>query len=116
MMDWRHSLDQKWATLHFGQVKMETKGDQHIFEVQVCLHGLDPKTVRVELYANGIKGSSPVQQEMTLLHPLADEAGSYIYGATAPAIRSATDYTTRVLPNCNGMAIPLEDQRILWQR
>jgi starch phosphorylase len=27
----------------FGQVKVETKGDQHIFEVQVCLHGLDPR-------------------------------------------------------------------------
>jgi hypothetical protein len=58
----------EWAALHFGAVKVETKGEQHIFEVQVCIHGLDPKAVRVELYADGVKGSSPVRQEMTLLH------------------------------------------------
>jgi starch phosphorylase len=114
-VDWRHSLDQKWATLHFGQVKVEAKGEQLIFEVQVCLHGLDPKTVRVELYANGIKGNPPVRQEMTLLHPLADEAGSYIYSATVSATRPSADYTARVLPHYEGVAIPLEDSRILWQ-
>jgi starch phosphorylase len=97
-------------------VKVETKGEQYIFEIQVCLHGLDPKTVRAELYADGTKGNSPMRQEMTLLHPLADEAGSYIYSAMVPATRPATDYTLRVLPNFNGVAIPLEDPRILWQR
>ena len=108
-------LDQKWATLHFGQVKVETKGEQLIFEAQVCLQGLDPKAVRVELYANGIKGSSVVRQEMTLLHPLADESGGYIYSATVPATRPQSDYTARVLPHYEGVAIPLEDSRILWQ-
>jgi starch phosphorylase len=114
-VDWRHNLDQKWATLHFGQVKVETKGDQQIFEIQVCLHGLDPKTVRVELFADGFKGNPPVRQEMTLLHPLADETGSYIYGATVSASRPQADYTARVLPHYEGVAIPLEDARILWQ-
>jgi starch phosphorylase len=116
MVDWRHSLDQKWATLHFGQVKVENKSDQYIFEIQVCLHGLDPKAVRVELHADGIKGNSPVRQEMTLLHPLTDESGSYIYSATVPATRPPADYTARVLPHYDGVAIPLEDPRILWQR
>ena len=116
ILDWRHGLDQKWAALHFGPVKVETKGGQQIFEAQVCLHGLDPKTVRVELYADGRKESAPVHQEMTLLHPLADEAGSYIYSATVPANRSPADFTARVLPHYDGVAMPLEDPRILWQR
>jgi starch phosphorylase len=116
MVDWRHTLDQKWAALHFGSIKIETKGDQHIIEVQVCLHGLDPKTVRVELFADGINGGNPVRQEMTLLHPLADETGSYIYSATVSATRSPADYTARVLPHYDGVAMPLEDSRILWQR
>ena len=114
MVDWQHNLNQNWAALHFGQVMVETKGEQHLFEAQVCLHGLDPKSVRVELYADAIKGNSPVHQEMTRLHPLADEAGSYIYSATVPAIRPAGDYTARVLPHYEGIAIPLEDSRILW--
>jgi starch phosphorylase len=96
-------------------VKIETKGGQHIFEVQVCLQGLDPKTVRVELYADGINGNSPVRQAMTLLHSLADESGSYIYSATMSATRPSLDYTARMLPHYDGVAIPLEDARILWQ-
>ena len=64
MVDWQHGLEQKWATLHFGEVKVETRGEQHVFEVQVCLDDLDPKAVRVELYADGVKGGAPVRQEM----------------------------------------------------
>jgi starch phosphorylase len=116
MVDWRHNLDQKWASLHFGQAKVESKGDQHIFEVQVCLHGLDPKAVRVELYADGINGSSPVRDEMKPLHSLADESGSYIYSANVSGTRTPADYTARVVSQGNGVAIPFEDPRILWQR
>jgi len=116
MVDWRHSLEQRWAALHFGAVKVETRSGQHIIEVQVGLHGLDPKAVRVELYADGIKGSPPVRQEMTCLHPLSDESGGYVYSATVTAARPPADYTARVMPRCDGVAIPLEDPRILWQR
>ena len=58
MVDWWQSLEQKWATLHFGEVKVETRGEQHVFEVQVYLNDLDPKAVRVELYADGVMGLS----------------------------------------------------------
>jgi len=57
-----------------------------------------------------------VRQEMTCLHPLADESGGYIYSATVLATRPPTDYTARVMPRCDGVTIPLEDPRILWQR
>jgi starch phosphorylase len=116
ILDWRRSLEEKWASLHFGAVKVETRGGQHIFEIQVCLNGLDPKTVRVELYADGINGGPPVRQEMTGLRPLPDELGAYIYTATVAAARPSADYTARVIPHCHGVAIPLEDPRILWQR
>jgi len=116
MVDWRHNLDQKWGTLNFGAVKVETRDGKHIIEVQVSLHGLDPKAVRVELFADGIKENLLVRQEMTQLHPLADESGGYVYSATVSATRPPTDYTVRVMPHCDGVAIPLEDARILWQR
>jgi starch phosphorylase len=64
MVDWQHGLEQKWAMLRFGEVKLETKYKQHVFEVQLHLNDLDPKGVRVELYADGVMGSAPVQQEM----------------------------------------------------
>jgi len=54
VVKWQHALDEKWATLHFGEVKVETRGEQHVYEVQVGLHDLDPKAVRVESYAAGV--------------------------------------------------------------
>jgi starch phosphorylase len=32
------------------------------------------------------------------------------------AARPSADYTARVIPHYDGVAIPLEDARILWQR
>jgi glycogen phosphorylase len=116
VVDWQHTVEQKWATLHFGEVKIETNGKQHLFEVQVYLNDLDPKAVCVELYADGVNNGSPMRQEMTLLRPLAGARGGYVYRSAVSAARPAADYTARVIPHCDGVAIPLEDARILWQR
>jgi starch phosphorylase len=116
MVDWRHDLDQKWGALHLDSVKVATSDGKYTVDIKACLHGLDPKAVRVELYADGIKDSPPVRQEMTCPHPLADESGGYVFSATVSAVRPATDYTARVLPRFDGVSVPLEDTRILWQR
>ena len=116
MVDWRHRLEQKWAMLCFGEVKVQARGEQHVFEVQVCLNDLDPTAVRVELYADGVTGSVPVRQEMKLVRQLAGASGSYVYSVAVSAARPPADYTARVIPHCDGVAIPLEDARILWQR
>jgi glycogen phosphorylase len=114
--DWRHSLEQKWAALHFGEVKVKTEGKQHVFEVQVYLNDLDPMAAQVELYADGVNGGSPMRQEMKRDRQLAGASGGYIYSAAVSAARPPADYTARVIPHCDGVAIPLEDARILWQR
>jgi len=116
MVDWKHSLEQKWATLHFGEVKVETHGDQHTFEVQVSLNGLDPQAVRVELYADGIKGADFVREVMKCARSLPDASRCCLFHATVPNTRPATDYTPRVIPQRSGVAVPLESGRILWQR
>jgi starch phosphorylase len=114
--NWQHTLEQKWATLRFGKVKVETDGEQHVFDVQVYLNGLDPTAVRVELYADGVNGGAPVRQEMTLVRRLAGGANGYLYRAPVPATRPAADHTARIIPHCPGVAVPLEAPRILWQR
>jgi starch phosphorylase len=116
IVEWKHDLDRQWSALRFGEVKVETTGDQHIFEVEVFLHELDPREVRVELYADGTDGADAVRQEMTQMCPMAGTPGGYVYRATAAAARPATDYTARVLPYRDGVKIPLEQARILWQR
>jgi glycogen phosphorylase len=116
VVDWQHGLEQKWTTLHFGEVGVETRGAQHVFEVPVCLNDIDPEAVRVELYANGVMGSAPLRQEMKRVRQLTGASGGYVYGAAVSAARPPVDYTARVIPHCDGVAIPLEDARILWQR
>jgi starch phosphorylase len=116
VVNWQHTLEQQWATLRFGEVKLETKGKQHVCEVQVYLNDLDPKAVRVELYADGMNGAAPVQQEMKRVRQLAGASGGYVYSAAVSAARPPADYTPRVIPHCDGVAIPLEDAHILWQR
>ena len=116
MVEWRHALDQKWDTLKFGEVKVETRDGKHVFEIHIGMHGLNPQAVRVELYADGINGIPPLRQEMTLLNPFPDESGGYVYSATVSKSRPPTDYTARIIPRCDGVAVPLEDSRILWQR
>ncbi len=115
VVKWRRDLGEKWATLHFGEAKTETDEKQHIFEVDVCFNGLDPSAVRVELYADGINGGSPERHEMKPVSR-ARRAGDCSFRATVPATRPASDYTARVIPKMDGVAIPLEAAQILWQR
>jgi starch phosphorylase len=116
VVDWRHALEKEWPALRFGEVKVETDGVQHVFEVQVYLHDLDPHAARVELYADGVDGDGPVRQEMARGRQLAGAARGYAYRARVPATRPAADYTARVIPHDTGVAVPLEAARILWQR
>jgi starch phosphorylase len=116
MVNWRHELEQKWTALRFGEVQHDTDGKQHVFEVQAYLDDLDPETVRVELYANGINGAAPERVEMKRVRQLVGATNGHAYRAEVPATRPTSDYTARLIPHYPGVAIPLEANRILWQR
>jgi starch phosphorylase len=91
IVTWQRTLDRKWTALHFGDVKRETDGAQHAFEVQVNLGDLDPQAVRLELYADGAMGGDPTRQEMQRVGPVAGTAGGFVYRAVSAA-RPVTDY------------------------
>ena len=59
-------------------------------------------------------GDGPVRPEMERTRQV--DGSGYAYRATVPAIRPATDYTARVIPQRAGVAVPMEAARILWQR
>ncbi len=82
--------------------------------LQVYLNDLDPQAVRVELYADGVMGSAPVRQEMKRIRR--PHSGGYVYSAAVSAARPPADYTARVIPHFDGVAVPLEVGPILWQR
>jgi starch phosphorylase len=114
--DWDRVLEKEWPALRFGEIKVETNADQDVFEVQVYLNDLDPNTVRIELYADGVNGGDPMRQEMKRLRQMDEAARGYVYGAQVPATRPPKDYTARVIPFFSGVAVPLEAPQILWQR
>ena len=114
--DWQHDLHRQWGKLRFGDMKVKTEVGRHAFEVQVYLAEIDPNEVCIELYADGIAGGAPVQQEMQPVLRLAGAPGNYVYSASVSAARPPADYTARIVPCFNGVAIPLEEARILWQR
>ncbi|MGA2111116.1 MAG: alpha-glucan family phosphorylase [Anaerolineales bacterium] len=115
LVKWQRSVEQNWAKVFFGEVRIATDEEKHVFDIPVYLGGLNPNAVRVELYAEGANGRPAVRQEMSRGQPL-EEANGYLYTAQVAATRPAGDYTARVIPSCSGVAVPLECANILWQR
>jgi glycogen phosphorylase len=116
IVDWQHSLERRWDSLHFCELKVETLGEQHLFEIQLNLNGLDSAAFRVDLYVDGANGSAAVRQEMQRVDQGAAGADCHVYRTAVPASRPAADYTARAIPRFPGVAVPLESSRILWQR
>ena len=115
LVDGRRRLEQGWAGLAFGPVRVETRDGQHFIEVQVRLGPLDPESVRIELYAMGVGDGPPERQEMRRagLPPSPD---GLLYRAAVPAVRPAGDYTARAMARAAAATLPLEDPLIRWQR
>jgi starch phosphorylase len=117
IVDWRRELEQKWSNIHLREVKAETRGDQHVFEVHIELDDLDPGLVRLELCSDGITDHKTVIQGMRQMKRPKGDRNWYMYEASVSADRAIADYTARVIPNLDGnLACPLEAAQILWYR
>ena len=92
------------------------EGDRNGIAVEVFLGGVDPNSVRVELYADGLDGRGAEIEEMKRGRQLEGDGGGIVYGASVSMERPAMDYTARVTPICDGLAVPLEAPWILWQK
>ena len=114
LLKWQRDITTRWGKLRFGAVKVETRGAEHAFEVQLYLGDLDPDTVRVEVYADPRNGDHPVRQPMARAPEVA--SGYHLYSVSVPANRPASDYTPRAIPFRVGASVPLEATQILWQR
>ncbi|MBP1763460.1 MAG: alpha-glucan phosphorylase [Firmicutes bacterium] len=113
--EWKRFVEENWSSVRFGEVKVATSDNNHVFTIQLYLNEFPSQSVRVELFAEGFNGYNPGRYEMELAFPLEGALGGYVYRATIPALRSAGDYTVRVMPYHSGVAIPLEVPKILWQ-
>ncbi len=116
ILQWRRALEEAWSKLRFDKVKIETAGEQHVFEIQVYLAGLNPNDVAVELFANSAGADKPpICEPMTRVRQLVGMSSGFLYSAAVPALRPASNYTPRIIPHREGVAVPLEAPQILWQ-
>jgi len=115
ILDWQRQLERYWDRLRFGELKTQTSARGHAFEIEVTLAELAPDSVAVELYADAMGHGDAERYPMTRAAQ-ATSAGVYRYSGSVPATRPHTDYTPRLRPQFDGVAIPLEAGRILWQR
>jgi starch phosphorylase len=116
LVDWRRALDRNWSKLRFGAVEVQAAGDEQVIQAHVHLGELDPDSVRVELYAEGVNGGAAERREMLRAPQPAGATDDFAYRAQWRATRPAADYTVRVIPHFEGVAVPLEAAHILWQR
>ena len=116
ILEWRRRLDRSWGTLRFGPMKIETSAQGRVFEVEVTLGEVEPDSVRVQLYAEPVGDAEAELYPMTRARPAAGAGGACVYSAAVPGRRPQTDYTPRLIPYLEGVAIPLEACHILWQR
>jgi starch phosphorylase len=121
-LTWQEEIARHWNDVHFGALTGTEQDGELIFETELDLGGLDPGSVRVELYAGPQDGKPAFRQEM---HPTAVPgsgtapglgSGLYLYSTQTPATRGAAgDFTPRVLPY-HALALPTEIRRITWQK
>jgi glycogen phosphorylase len=111
---WRRMLEHAWPGVAFGEVRVTSEDDRHVFDVDVVLGALDPDAVRVELYADGADGQPAERVEMTRARALDGMAGGFAFRATVASRRPASDFTPRVLPYHPDASIPLEAPWIRW--
>jgi len=116
IVDQIDALEQKWSSMFFGKVKFKTIGKMHEFDVPVFFNDLDPDTIQIELFANGINGEVPIVQKMKRGFRTDDGSNGYHFHVSVDASRPASDYTARAVPHLLNVSVPLEVSRILWQR
>jgi len=115
MNDSIKSLNEKWDSIHFGELKVDTLNNQHLFQVQIYFNDVNPDNVQVELYSDEINGEAQIVQIMNRGNNLEGESNAYQYSASVSGHRSALYYTARIIPFIPSVSVPLEISRILWQ-
>ena len=113
---WQQAIKQNWSHLRFGEIRIKTTERKYLFEIQAYLNSLDPDSVSVELYADGVEGGVAFRLQMRRSRKLIGTENGFIYTAEVEADRPASDFTARLIPSYPGAAVPLESNQILWQR
>lgn len=108
-------LKSKWAQINFRTVQSAVIENGYLFQVTIWLNGIHPNNVSLELYADGLNGTAP--ERIVMKSNLISKNGKeHLFHTKVMTKRPASDYTARVIPHYEGLAVPLEDNLIFWER
>jgi glycogen phosphorylase len=113
---WEAQLRHGWPRLHIGAPRIAGGDGAWHFSVPVYLGDIDAQAVSAALYAAPRGGGPPVILALQRGAAIAGAVNGYIYTGAADAGRPAEDYTVRIIPAAEGVAIPTELPLILWQK
>lgn len=117
LQTWLHEVDQCWSSMHIGESLIEKKEDKWAFKIPVYLGEMNPQSVRVQLYAQSLfDHEAPAIYPMHRDQQLAGTSNGFLYTATIDNNRSPQDFTARIVPVHKGASVPLELNRIMWQK
>ena len=112
---WQTELRTHWSEIHFRELEVSQDESEYLIRVRIYLGTVCPEHVRVELFADN-PDETPFISEMRQAGELVGVQGGFVFEAKAPAVRSANDYTVRVVAALDTVSVPLEEPLILWQQ
>ena len=108
-----NDLRNQWKGITFGESSIDQVEGGFQYTIPIRLNALDPHTILIQLYANGSNGGPPEIIKMEIGKK--QKQGIYSCHAHVKTIRPKGDYTVRIIPNYEGISVPLEDNLIRWQ-
>ena len=111
----KQTLRENWESIQIGNVQIDQTENGHHFQVQVFMKAGVKENVLVELYANGINDAKPERIKMEPDADKSNNAEEHFYQASVETGRNANDYRVRIIPDYEGVSVPLEDNLIHWQ-
>ncbi|KYP14624.1 alpha-glucan family phosphorylase [Flavihumibacter sp. CACIAM 22H1] len=109
-------LQQHWASCKTGELSWTATDNGYMVQAGLQVHELIRSYIKAELFANGLAGEAPEVFPMDMAAGNGNEGNMELI-ATARVVthRPSSDFTLRVLPCYEQVAVPLKDPHILWQ-
>jgi starch phosphorylase len=112
---WARRLTACWAGIRFGALDARPDDAGWRISVEVFLGEATAADLAVELYAEpGPPTGEPARIPMISAGPLPGTSHGFLYRATVPGGRPASDWTPRIVPASRVAAVPAELALITW--
>lgn len=112
----KDNLKKNWWKLRFGEVKIELKQNNYIFDVRLYIDDIDSADLSVEIYADSLGNLPLIRQKLQDNGPTEGDPKTHIFKGSVPADRPCFHLTPRVVSKQINLVVPLEIDLILWQK